>query len=279
MDKNIFKDDSKEFANVVDPQNRENSGDYDNPDFLEDAEDDEIPRKPRHMKQILALLVILAILAISLPNIPYLLSDKFRFLDQSRTLLEDEIVKLCRPAIVSVEAKIKTGKAQLLVQNGTGFNISPEGKIITNKHIVENAERVIVTFAGGKIYYADSLIVLPEADIAIISLKAENLPVLKLDMVKIQEGETVTIIGNPLGYYKIAQRGQIGEYHQVQGSTVQVFDIDIPVNPGSSGSPVINSRGNVVGVVFAYVEIEKEGNEVNRGLAIPVIGLPKKILM
>lgn len=245
-------------------------------DFVD--EDPEEPRRPRRLTKILAVLVILAFLGISLPNIPYLLSDKLGFLDESQSLLNDDLVKRCRPAVVSVEAQLKADTMQAsTVKQGTGFNISPTGRIITNQHVVDGADAIAITFADGSTYYSSSFKIIPGTDIAIVTIAGKGLPVLKLNRADpIQEGQTVTVIGNPLGYDKIAQRGQVGKYHQLQDRTVPVFDVAIQINPGNSGSPVINEKGEVIGVLFASATTVGESTSQKIALAIPLDALPSE---
>lgn len=241
-------------------------------------EDSEEPRRPRRLTKILALLVIIAFLGISLPNIPYLLSDKLGFLDESQSLLDDDLVQRCRPAVVSVEAQLKADTMQAsTVKQGTGFNISPTGRIITNQHVVDGADTITITFADGSTYYSSSCKIIPDTDIAIVTIAGKGLPVLKLNRADpIQEGQTVTVIGNPLGYDKIAQRGRVGKYHQIQESTVPVFDVAIQINPGNSGSPVINEKGEVIGVLFASATTVGESTSEKIALAIPLDALPSE---
>ena len=238
-------------------------------------EEIEIKRKPGCLIRIVALLILLAFIAYSVPNFAYFFSDKMSFLDQNKALMEDEIVRKCKPAVVNLEASNTGEPLDTTVRHGTGFNISPTGMIVTNQHIVANAGSITITFGDGTKYYSDHYEVISGVDIAIIRLAGKNLPTIELDRKsRVQSGDTVTIIGNPLGFEKVSQRGEVGEYHRLEVSQSLVYDIKLPVNPGSSGSPVINNQAQVVGIVFASTTLDVDGQPEPRALAFPVQGLP-----
>jgi S1-C subfamily serine protease len=253
-----------------------------NDDILKDDPEEELledeidnKRKPGCLVKTVALLILLAFVAFSVPNISYLFSDKLSFLDQNKDLMEDEIVRKCKPAVVRIEATDINDTLNTRVRNGTGFNISQSGVIVTNQHIVANAGKITITFGDGTKYYSKQYEVIPGADVAIIKLAANNLPTISVDFnARVQNGDTVTIIGNPLGLEKISQRGEVGQYHKLEDSQSLVFDIKLPVNPGSSGSPVINDQAQVVGIVFASTTIDINGNSEPRALAFPMQVIP-----
>lgn len=232
-------------------------------------------RKSGCLIKITALFILLAFVTLSVPNFPQLLSGKMNFFDQNEVLREDEIVQQCKPAVVSIEVPVNSGILGKEVRQGTGFNISPTGKIITNRHIVADAGTIIIAFGDGRKYYTKEYTAVSGEDIAIIDLAGKDLPFISLNQKEpVQEGDTVTVIGNPLGYKKISQRGLIGGFVRVEDSQLPIFTIDIEVNPGNSGSPVINNQSQVVGVVFAHAEIPENGTLTSRALAIQVLGLP-----
>jgi S1-C subfamily serine protease len=238
-------------------------------ELLEDEMENK--RKPGCLIKIVALLILLAFIAFSVPNFSYLFSDKLSFLDQNKGLMEDEIVQKCKPAVVSIEVTDINEHLNTAVRHGTGFNVSPTGTIVTNQHVVANAGTITITFGDGKRYYSKEYEVIPGVDVAIIKLAGNNLPTLSLNTkARVQNGDIITIIGNPLGFEKVSQRGEVGEYHKIEDSQSLVFDIKIPVNPGSSGSPVINDQAQVVGIVFASTTVDVNGESEPRALAIPV---------
>ncbi|NMC26730.1 MAG: trypsin-like peptidase domain-containing protein [Syntrophomonadaceae bacterium] len=111
---------------------------------------------------------------------------------------------------------------------------------------------------------------IPGYDLAVIILEAQGLPHLQLEStLPANTGDIVTVIGNPLGLSQISQRGTVGAFHRTKSNASPVFELEFPISQGSSGSPVINTQGRVVGIVFASIA-ESDGKIKDRhGLAIP----------
>lgn len=205
-------------------------------------------RKYSPLLRIAAVLVLVAFFALILPNLSFFSQGNLKFLNENGSLLQDGIVQKCRPAVVYIQTETVSG----VTRQGTGFNVSPSGIIITNKHIVDDADLITIQFEDGRKYYSTSYEASEGDDIAVVSIDGEGLPALAVNREYwVKAGDNVTIIGNPLGYERIAQRGKVGGYHFAEGIDSQIFDIEIRVNPGNSGSPVINGNGEVVGIVFA----------------------------
>ena len=236
---------------------------------LADEELAQAPRKKRWSFKIVALLIILGFAAISFPELKFILSNQLDFLAGNQNLTTDEIVKRAKPAVVSIEATVWDGPFRS-VQQGTGFSISPQGKIITNHHVVSGSKQIKISFGDGRVFYSDSFTAIKGVDLATIELHSYNLPAIPIDKKAPQSGEQVTIIGNPLGLEKIAQRGEVGQYHLNSDNQTSIFDINVPANPGNSGSPVLNDRGRVIGVVFASSQMENNGHTEIHALAIPI---------
>lgn len=153
-------------------------------------------------------------------------------------------------------------------RKGTGFNIEPYGLIITNRHLVEDATSVTVSFSGQGRYPARRWLCSSEADLAVIYLAGEDLPVVPLGRSLPLPADTVTIIGNPLDFFRIVIRGQVSGYSRLSGAEEAVLEINAPIHPGHSGSPVFNAKGEVVAVIFAA---RQSGDPpVQKGLALPV---------
>lgn len=243
------------------------------------AEDSDYSRTSGCFPKIVALLILAAFVAFSIPQITYIFSDRYSFLTENTALRDDQIVQKCSSAVVSIEAVSRNEPISSSLKTGTGFNVSPSGTIITNRHVVEDSDTITVTFDDGTRYYANQYEIIPGADIAIIKIKGNDLPALEIDWEnKVKQGDMVTIIGNPLGFEKIAQQGKVGGYHKMMNSQSLVFDIELQVNPGSSGSPVINEQARVVGIVFAGATADINGKNEPRALAVPVQALSEQSL-
>lgn len=174
--------------------------------------------------------------------------------------------------------KLRKCIATITVENrkGTGFNIDEKGLIVTNAHVVQNAEHVFISFYQGKNFQGTVIEIYPTVDLAIIQVDGGDLPKLELEQnFKGNQGDKVLIIGNPLEYSGIANKGVIKGNAAVKNIDVPVLLIEAPVNKGNSGSPVINEEGNVVGVIFATINLKK--SETKLGAAIPIQYIVNKL--
>ncbi|PIX31164.1 hypothetical protein COZ61_01210 [Candidatus Berkelbacteria bacterium CG_4_8_14_3_um_filter_33_6] len=168
---------------------------------------------------------------------------------------------------------------------GTGFIITSDGIIATNKHVVseENADYTIIT-ADGKSYKPKILAKDISSDLAVLKIEANGLPVVDLgDSSKLEVGQWVVAIGNALGEFDntvtvgviSAKERQIKASSNPSGATEQLTGLlqtDAAINPGNSGGPLVNMAGQVIGVNTAIV-----GNAQNIGFAIPINSVKKTI--
>ena len=151
---------------------------------------------------------------------------------------------------------------------GTGFSISNEGKILTNYHVVESNDNVIVGFPEAGRFKADVVQTYPSIDLAVLQIDEKDLPYLELSEKPSYEfGEPITFIGNPLKFTGIANEGTLIDFHHLSDWKVPVMMIEAPVYRGNSGSPVLNDKGKVIGVVFATLDHEEHGKV---GLFVPI---------
>ena len=134
---------------------------------------------------------------------------------------------------------------------GSGFIISADGKILTNAHVVDGAESIIVKLNDRTERPAKVLGIDKATDVALLKIDAKNLPVARFgDSDKLTVGEWVLAIGSPFGLEYTATHGIISALARPIGGSnyVPFIQTDVPVNPGNSGGPLYNMRGEVVGI-------------------------------
>ncbi len=147
-----------------------------------------------------------------------------------------------------------------------------EGFIVTNNHVVERADEIVVTLTDGRRLQAKRIGGDSETDVALIKIQAENLTAIPLgDSDKLEVGDFVVAIGNPFGIGQTATSGIVSGLRR-SGLGIESYEefiqTDAAINPGNSGGPLINLRGELVGINAAIVG--PSGGNVGVGFAIPV---------
>ncbi|MEA5466013.1 HhoA/HhoB/HtrA family serine endopeptidase [Leptothoe sp. PORK10 BA2] len=155
---------------------------------------------------------------------------------------------------------------------GSGFVVKADGLIWTNAHVVEGADRVTVTLKDGREFVGDVVGEDPLTDVAVIKVEAQGLPTVTLgDSERLRPGEWAIAIGNPLGLDStvtagiISATGRTSAQIRVPDKRVQFIQTDAAINPGNSGGPLLNERGEVIGINTAII-----GGAQGLGFAIPI---------
>ncbi len=159
--------------------------------------------------------------------------------------------------------------------SGSGFILDRAGHILTNNHVVESAQRILVTLSDGQEYEAERVGADPINDMAVVKIKAPPealVPVRFADSSNLKVGMKVYAIGNPFGLERTMTTGIISSLDRTlpvtQARSIKsVIQIDAAINPGNSGGPLLNSHGEVIGINTAIAS--KTGQNSGIGFAIP----------
>jgi len=188
-----------------------------------------------------------------------------------------ELYEGANPAVVAISTEITGrnafGRVVTFPSSGSGFFVSADGYIVTNDHVIENANSITVLLYDGRVIPATVVGRDPDSDIAVIKIEGTNYPFLSFgNSDTIRVGEQVAAIGNPLG--ELANSMTVGYISalnrdiNIDGNSHNKIQTDTAVNRGNSGGPLLNLYGEVIGVVSA----KSTGMDVEGlGFAIPSI--------
>ena len=170
----------------------------------------------------------------------------------------------------------KEGKGRLVPSGlGSGVIVSPDGYILTNNHVVDEAEKVEVKLPDGREFTAKVIGTDPPSDIAVLKIDAGNLPTLTLgDSDKVEIGDIVLAVGNPLGVGQTVTMGIISAKGRSTGgragggaSYEDFLQTDAPINRGNSGGALVNLNGELIGIPSQI--LSGSGGSIGIGFAIP----------
>jgi serine protease Do len=152
---------------------------------------------------------------------------------------------------------------------GSGFILSSDGLIMTNAHVVEGADEVIVTLTDKREFKAKIIGADKRSDVAVVKIEATGLPAVKVgDVGRLKVGEWVMAIGSPFGLENTVTAGIVSAKQRDTGDYLPFIQTDVAINPGNSGGPLINMRGEVVGINSQIYS--RSGGSMGIAFAIPM---------
>jgi serine protease Do len=152
---------------------------------------------------------------------------------------------------------------------GSGFILSADGYVMTNAHVVDGADELIVTLTDKREFKAKVVGADKRTDVAVVKIEATGLPAVKLgDVGKLKVGEWVMAIGSPFGLDNSVTAGIVSAKARDTGDYVPFIQTDVAINPGNSGGPLINLRGEVVGINSQIYS--RSGGFMGISFAIPI---------
>ena len=193
---------------------------------------------------------------------------------------DSEIYAACVNSVVSINVTGTRGynifgQPVQSASSGSGFILSSDGYILTNYHVVQDASTVEVTTYGGETFQAQVIGGDADYDIAVLKVSASGLQSVTLgDSDALNVGDHVLAIGNPLGELTFSMSGgmvsSVNRAVNVSGTPFHMIQTDTSINPGNSGGPLLNSVGEVVGIVSAKYSSRNGQTVEGLGFAIPI---------
>lgn len=224
---------------------------------------------PKHIK-ILSVLLVLAVSFVSG------IMTNSRVYSKEGGYTNEEFVNVTvyeriNPAIVLVEAQLADG-----ISSGTGCVVNSRGIILTSSHVVNKSSYIEITTSKGETYPAE-IIVLDKhsGDLALLRIKpVKPLPAIKLgDSSMVKVGQKVLAIGNPFGFNGTLTTGIVSRIDYERNK----IQTDAAINPGSSGGPLINADGEVIGISQSIFNPDNNKSNIGIGFAVPVNEAKKMI--
>jgi serine protease Do len=152
---------------------------------------------------------------------------------------------------------------------GSGFILTQDGYVMTNAHVVDGADEVIVTLTDKREFKAKLIGADKRTDVAVVKIEATGLPAVKLgDIGKLKVGEWVMAIGSPFGLDNTVTAGIVSAKGRDTGDYLPFIQTDVAINPGNSGGPLINMRGEVIGINSQIYS--RSGGFMGISFAIPI---------
>jgi serine protease Do len=189
------------------------------------------------------------------------------------------IAEAVKPAVVNVSVEVRRPAGRSMPPGGrmpqgakaSGVIITPDGYTLTNNHVVDGVNAARVRLADGRELEAKVVGRDPQTDLALLKLDTTNLPVIPLgNSSALRVGEPVMAVGNPFGLEQTVTTGIVSATGRVigEGPYDDFIQTDASINPGNSGGPLINARGEMIGINTAIVS--RTGGSIGIGFAVPV---------
>lgn len=152
---------------------------------------------------------------------------------------------------------------------GSGFILTQDGYVMTNAHVVEGADEVIVTLTDKREFKAKTIGADKRTDVAVVKIEATGLPFVRIgDVSRVKVGEWVMAIGSPFGLDNTVTAGIVSAKGRDTGDYLPFIQTDVAINPGNSGGPLINMRGEVIGINSQIYS--RSGGFMGISFAIPI---------
>lgn len=174
-----------------------------------------------------------------------------------------KVYERINPAIVYIDADVPNG-----ISSGTGCVIDESGVILTSSHVIDGAKNIIVETSNGEEYKATVLFSKGvEKDLALLKITPKNsLPCVKLgDSSNVKVGQQILAIGNPFGFSGTLTTGIVSRIDYKRNK----IQTDAAINPGSSGGPLLNANGEVIGISQSIYNPDNNKSNIGIGFAIP----------
>ena len=190
------------------------------------------------------------------------------------------VYQTIQPSLVLIQVEEKHEDARSDFGLGSGVIVDSFGNILTSLHVVDEASKIMVTFADGT--ESEAIIVLEQPEIDIAVIQAYDTPLSVVPAVlgnpnSMHVGDEAFVVGNPFGLYSSMSAGVISGFDRVfkvTGSNVEIpgmIQVDAAINPGNSGGPLLNRDGHVVGIVTGILNPTEDNFFVGIGFAVPIM--------
>lgn len=181
---------------------------------------------------------------------------------ENKELTAQEIYEKIAGATVKVFAYDKRGKQ---FSSGSGFVVTNDGKLITNFHVIDGAYTVKVKFYSGEFYNVTNVLGYDKSnDVAVIKITIDTDKYLNISTEKVKTGDTVYALGSPLGVENIFSQGIVSR-ESISANGIDCIAFTAPISPGNSGGPLVNTKGEVVGINSMYMP---DGQNLNFAILI-----------